>query len=110
MFVKDVPDDDLYFWGENELNALLQPGVNEAKPSGYIFPSISIVLNASLTSERVCFVFSGMGILVSAATWSALGLRPEEKVVKRVGRVSGVRDSWGRVRANILGGTRYGCV
>ena len=30
MFVKDVPDDDLYFWGENELNALLQPGVNEA--------------------------------------------------------------------------------
>lgn len=33
------------------------------------------------TSERVCLVFLGIGILVSAATLPALGLTPEEGVV-----------------------------
>ena len=44
--MEDVPDGGLHFWGENKPNALLQQGVNEAKPSVEIRQEFSIVPNA----------------------------------------------------------------
>ena len=43
----DVVDNDFHFWGENELNAMLQQGVNGTKPTGEIVQEFTILTNAS---------------------------------------------------------------